>query len=252
MTTFHILNGDCLADSLRHTKINQDFIVCRECLADGNVQSESTDEFRKTRAQFITAAYNISSEEYFSKTVSEFEKLNHLPDNSEICLWFENDLFCQVNMWYIISLLSDQLSHKIFRVFPVIENNDDKWKGFGNADADKLEQAYNSKILFRHEDIDLGKNLWTAYQNNDLVKLKELSKTKSRCFEYLEEVCQAHIERYPSDNSTGRPEKILKEIIKETSGDFETVFSEFTKREGIYGFGDLQIRNIYDKIIRIN
>jgi len=252
LTSYQILNGDCLADSLSLTSINQNFIICRECLADGNVQSESAGEFRKTRAHFISAAYNISSEEYFSKTVSEFEKLNHLPDNSEICLWFENDLFCQVNMWYIISLLINHKAHKIFRVFPVTENNDDKWKGFGNADADKLEKSYNSKIQFSPEDIDLGKNLWTAYRNNDLIKLKELSKTKSPCFEYLEEVCQAHIERYPSDNSPGRPEKVLKEIINGSSGEFETVFSEFTKREGIYGFGDLQIRNIYDKLIGKN
>ena len=30
---------------------------------------------------------------------------------------------------------------------------------------------------------------------------------------------------------------------------FETVFTEFTKREEIYGFGDLQIKTIYDKLI---
>ncbi|MBK9331301.1 MAG: DUF1835 domain-containing protein [Ignavibacteria bacterium] len=251
MPSYHILNGDCLVVLFNQTNINQDIIICRECLIDGNVHADSIADFWKTRAKFIGSAYNISTEEYFSKTVSEFEKLNHLPDNSEICLWFENDLFCQINMWFIISLLAVNPTHKIFRVFPVIENNDDIWKGFGNADIEKLEQAYNSKIQFGPEDIELGKNLWTAYKNSDLVKLKELSKTKSSCFKYLEEVCQAHIDRFPIDKSSGRPEKTIKEIIENTSGEFESVFSEFNRREGIYGLGDLQIKKIYDRLLSI-
>jgi hypothetical protein len=58
----------------------------------------------------------------------------------------------------------------------VIENNTDTWKGFGIANAEKLEQAYYSKIQFTVDDINLGKNLWAAYQNGDLVRLNKLPK----------------------------------------------------------------------------
>jgi hypothetical protein len=247
MTTYHILNGDCLADQLRQTKINQDFIVCRECLIDGNVFADNIADFWTTRAKFIADTYKVSTEEYFSKTVSEFEKLNNLPDNSEVCLWFENDLFCQTNMWFVISMLANHPTLKIFRIFPIIENNADTWKGFGIANAEKLERAYHSKIQLTLKDIELGKNLWTAYQNGDLNKLNELSKKQSDCFEYLEEVCQAHIDRFPSDKTLGRPDKVVKEIIDTNSTEFQVVFSEFSDREGIYGFGDLQVKNIYDR-----
>lgn len=249
MTTHHILNGDCLADQLRQTKINQDFIICRECLIDGNVYADNMADFWAVRAKFIADTYKGSTEEYFNKTVSEFEKLNVLPDNSEICLWFENDLFCQANLWFVILILSNNPTFKIYRVFPVIENKADTWKGFGIANAEKLEQSYHSKILFTPDDIELGRNLWTAYQHGDLDKLNKLAKTKSNCFEYLDEVCQAHIERFPLDKSLGRPEKVVKEIIETKSKEFQIVFSEFTDREGIYGFGDLQIRNIYDRLL---
>jgi hypothetical protein len=30
--------------------------------------------------------------------------------------------------------------------------------------------------------------------------------------------------------------------------DFDTLFSQFSKREGIYGFGDLQVRELLDSI----
>jgi hypothetical protein len=250
MTTYHVINGDCLADQLKQTKINHNFIVCRECLIEGNVQANSIAEFWKSRAEFIAGMYKVTTEDYLNKTVSEFEKLNHLPDHSEVCLWFENDLFCQANMWFVISILANQPTLKIFRIFPVIENKADLWKGFGIATSEKLEQAYDSKIQFTHGDIELGKSLWTAYQNDDLNQLGRLAKSKSDCFKYLEEVCQAHIDRFPTDKSLGRPDKVVKEIIETSSKEFQTVFSEFSNREGIYGFGDLQIKSIYDRLMQ--
>jgi hypothetical protein len=152
-------------------------------------------------------------------------------------------------MWFVLSLLSGKQNLKLYRILPIIENIADTWKGFGIADTKKLEQSFSSKIEFTKTDIELGKNLWTAYQNGDLNKLNKLAKSQSYCFEYLEEVCQAHIDRFPADKSLSRPEKVVKEIIETKSKDFQTVFSEFSDREGIYGFGDLQIRNIYNRLM---
>lgn len=247
MTKIQILNGDCLADQLKQTDIKGEFLVCRECLIDGTLSADNIDEFWTIRAKFISDTYNTNAEEYFQKTVSEFEKLKNLPENSEVHLWFENDLFCQTNMWFVLSFLSDQPNLKLYRIFPTIENVADTWKGFGNADTKKLEQAYTTKVQFKEKDIELGKHLWTAYRKNDLNKLKKLSKTQSACFRYLEEVCQAHIDRFPLDKTLGRPDKVIKEIIETKSKEFQTVFSEFSDIEGIYGFGDLQIKNIYDR-----
>lgn len=250
MAIHHIVNGDCLADQLRQTKINENFIICRECLIEGNVDAHSLSDFWKIRAAFLADTYKISVEEYFSRTVSEFEKLNNLPENSEVCLWFENDLFCQTNMWFVISLLAKYPSISIFRIFPRVDSIADTWKGFGMATPEQLEQAYLSKIKFSSRDIELGVNLWNAYQVDDFEKLKEWSKSKSDCFAFLEEVCQAHIDRFPMGQHLGRPDRAVKEIIDNTSTEFEVVLSAFSEREGIYGFGDLQVRNIYARLMR--
>jgi hypothetical protein len=249
MIVTHILNGDCLADQLRPTKMNQHFIVCRECLIEGDVVAANITEFWEIRARYFADSYSVSNDEYYSKTVNELEKLNNIPDNSEVCLWFENDLFCQVNMWFVISILSNNRTLKVCRIFPVIDDYSDVWKGFGRADVHQLQQAYDSKIQFTSGDIKLGKNLWMAFQNGNLEKLKHLSKSQSNCFGVLDEVCQAHIDRFPEDQSSGRPERLIQELIQTHSTDFNKVFSEFSEREGIYGFGDLQLKTIYDKLM---
>lgn len=247
MKTFHILNGDCLAKQLKETKLNQEFIICRECLINGNISADNLSEFWGVRAEFISDTFG--ADDYFQKVVEELTKIQHLPEGSEVCLWFENDLFCQTNMWFVLSLLSKQSNLKPFRVFPVIENNVDIWKGFGVATSETLEKAYKQRVIFQAQDIELGVKLWEAYQSQDFVKLKKLSKQNSDCFQYLEEVCQAHIDRFPKDNSLGRPESFIKEIIKTQSKDFQKVFTEFSTREAIYGFGDLQVKEIYERLI---
>lgn len=247
MKTFHILNGDCLAKQLKETKLNQDFIICRECLINGNVSADNSTQFWEIRAKFIADTFGV--DDYYQKVVQELAKIQYLPEGSAVCLWFENDLFCQANMWFLLSLLAKQSNLRLFRVFPVIENNVDIWKGFGGATSETLEKAYATKVPFQAQDIELGVKLWEAYQSQDFVKLKELSKQNSDCFQYLEEVCQAHIDRFPKDNSLGRPESVIKEIIKTQSKDFQKVFTEFSTREGIYGFGDLQVKEIYERLI---
>ncbi|ADY51882.1 hypothetical protein Pedsa_1315 [Pseudopedobacter saltans DSM 12145] len=250
MQQYHVLNGDCLAEQLKQTSITPNFIVCRECLVEGNVFANNITDFWKLRTAFITGMYKGSREEYFEKVVNEIEKLNHLPQYSEVCLWFEDDLFCQVNLWFVITVLSEHPTLKIFRVFPAIERPVDIWKGFGIANAEKLEQAYNAKVQLEGKDIELGKCLWESYQNNDFNRLEALSKHRTNGFAYLEEVCRAHIDRFPLGKNLSRPQQVIKEIISTGVRDFSSVFSEFSKREGIYGLGDLQVKRLYDFVLK--
>lgn len=97
--------------------------------------------------------------------------------------------------------------------------------------------------------MQLGQSLWTAYKNNDLEELTNLSRKQYRAFPYLQEVITAHVDRFPKDDK-GRPERVIEDITKNISTDFHEVFREFWKRESIYGFGDTQVKSLYDKVMR--
>lgn len=241
---YHILNGDSLAKIFAQTTIRGNRIVCRECLIDGPLSGDNLLQFWAARASYISSTYNFTDENYMRDVAAEFEKIINLPDESEICLWFENDLFCQANMWFILSLIaSSSKQYNVFRVYPVINNIYDNWKGFGISTADLLEQSYRNKVLFTQSDLKLGNDIWSAYKAGNFNKLHELSRTKSVCFQYLEEVCVAHIDRFPSDGTLGRPEKLVSQLLQSTHN-FNELFAEFSEIEGIYGFGDLQVKNI--------
>ncbi|MDP9957643.1 hypothetical protein J2X97_003312 [Epilithonimonas hungarica] len=237
---FHITNGDYLAEDLKKTSIEGKIIVCREALISGNLKAESLEEFWEIRAKSISEDYNISKESYYEKSVSEFERILNIPEGSEVNLWFENDLFCQVNLWFCISLISKVNNLKIYRVFPkeIVENH---WKGFSDSEGSDLEESLKSKVLFDKNDIELAQNLWKAYQNNDIDYLKQLSEDQSDCFHFLKEVTEAYINI--------KPENFIKNQIENGLTDFDSVLKKFQQELGIFGFGDLQVKKIYDKVL---
>ncbi|MCW3116105.1 MAG: hypothetical protein JWM28_187 [Chitinophagaceae bacterium] len=245
---YNILNGDSLAYSFSDTKIEGDVMVVREGLIDGDLSGDNLHDFWQSRAKYM----GLTKTEYHNNFVKEFEKIMNAPDNSAFNLWFEYDLFCQVNMWFVISIINSlPIKKKVFAVYTSFLDKTNKqfWNGFGLANPDELKVCYANKIPLSEADINLGKDLWKAYKNDNLKELANLSKNQSLAFPYLQEVVKAHVDRFPKDGTKGRPEKVIEDITKNISTDFHTVFKEFWNRESIYGFGDIQLKSLYDKVM---
>ncbi|MFV1883793.1 MAG: DUF1835 domain-containing protein [Balneola sp.] len=236
----HILNGDALLEQFPED-LSGERIVLRECLVDGNVKGENLKELYEVRAGFL----GISEEEYENHTVSEFKKIEAIPNDFEINLWFEDDLFYQVNFWFAAHLLSESENRSpVFLVRPKVHTQ----YGFGAYSSDELEELYNNRQEIIH--LKDFQTLWKHYQENSIEELTKLSKELSFDFPFLADAVKAHIERIPDETSEGRPKESIRKIIKELdSVEFGPVFREFCKRESIYGFGDLQVKRMFDEIL---
>lgn len=243
--TFHILNGDALLDKFPADILTGEIIIARECLIDGPVTGETFEDFCSTRANFIHETYEEETDAYFNDVASEFARIKAIPAGSEVNFWFEDDLFCQINFWFCISLLEPVLdSIKAYIVKPNVNVQEPDWRGFGMMDHHLLAGAYQNKQQLSLSDLNLFNNLWTAYQKNDRAALATLSAVKSDQFPFLEMVVQAQLDR-----ANGRPQHVLKDIMKEKqTADFAIIFREFSKREGIYGFGDWQVQKLLEEI----
>ena len=248
---YHILNGEALTDRFIETGINGEIIITRECLVDGNLEGDSLQDFFHTRAKYLAEEPCENEQDYFAWVVNEFEKIMRSPADSEFNLWFGYDLFCRANMWFILSLLYDmEIKKDVYIVYPSYLAEADRWKDFGGATPADLQKCFSGRTRLDENDIELGKNLWIAFKKNDFNTLQQLAAQAPLAFPYLQEVCNAHIERFPENGGKSRPEKIIEDIIVHTSPKFSIVFPEFFKREGIYGFGDTQVKKIYDKVMQ--
>ncbi len=245
---YNILNGDSLAHSFPDTKIEGEIIVVREAFIDGALSGDNLDEFWQSRAKSM----GLTTTEYNNTVVKEFEKIIHAPDNAEFNLWFEYDLFCQVNLWFVLSIIDGlSIKKKVFAVYTTYLDKTSQlfWNGFGPANSAELTICYANRIPLSEADINFGHQLWKAYKNGKLEELTILSRNRYFAFPYLQEVVRAHVDCFPKDGTKGRPEKVIEDITRNISTEFQKVCKEFWKREGIYGFGDTQIKSIYNKVM---
>lgn len=240
---YHILNGDALRQQLPED-MEGEIIVFRECLVDGPVKADNTEKLFAIRAPFIAEFYgDYTEKDYFHDSASELKKIPAIEDGSTVNLWFEDDLFCQVNFWYAIDLLSE----KHVELFLVRPESHSRY-GFGKYNPEELPGLSDQRILINNPEQIAA--LWKAYQDEDIVSLTRLAEELKESFPFIYHAVQAHLQRIPGNGSEGRPIETLRKIIKELGDEpFGPVFRKFSKREAIYGFGDLQVKRMYDQIL---
>ena len=243
---YHILNGDSLKERFPD-KIEGELIVARECLVDGNVEERDLSELYRSRAQFISENYEgYKVKDYYGTTVPEFHKIQNITEDSDINLWFEDDLFCQVNLWFVLNLIYE--NYKNQQVFLVRPKTNYEYN-FGAMNSEELLNEFWNKINIELFELKELSKLWRLYQQNDCDEMIRIAERLNNRFPFLIDAIGAHRDRLPQDGDLGRPTQTLMQIIDELNTvEFGPVFKEFNKREGIYGFGDLQLKRMLDEI----
>lgn len=243
MNTYHILNGDALKDQFPANEIDGEIIVAREGMVDGPVNAGSLKDLFELRDKFISETYGLN--DYAERAIPELSKITSI-ENGEVNLWFEDDLFCQTNLWFVCSLIY-QKDVKVFLIRP----NTSLAYGFGGLDSKGLINAFQGRKSLTPIQVNQLALLWFAYRNDDIERLLKLGVQTHADFPFIMRAIEAHFDR----NSEGpnHPERIIEKIIAENSTtDFGIVFREFQKRAPIFGFGDLQFRRIFDRVINSN
>jgi len=241
----HILNGDALKTQFPMEKGH--LIICRECLIDGNIKGDSLMEFWDNRASFIEKSQGRKAGLRYNDTVlPQFQKILLLSPNEVVNLWFGDDLFCQMNLCFIIYLL-DIIGHRD-NIY-LVKAQRDNWQEFGSMSPDELVTAYENRQAMTASEFQLMLACWEAFQKNDLAQLQTLAATKTTNFPLLKEVLQAHIDRFPTDGQLGKPQQQLIAIQEQLqTDDFGAIFKQFTQDAGIYGFGDTQVKTMWEEL----
>jgi len=95
----NICGGDCLKELLEKN-FQQPFIAFREAMNEGPLPVTLFDDhFLSERAKF----HKTSKSDYVKHMQAYISAINNLKENEEICLWFGEDLFCQINMLVVLA-----------------------------------------------------------------------------------------------------------------------------------------------------
>lgn len=245
----HITNGDSLTNRLKSLELKGDIITWREMLCEGktltNVGSET---FWKTRFEFLNKNYKVSKQWFVEKTLKEYRSLCNHKQQDQIVLWFEYDLFCQINMLAVISWLKTHRKYaQISLVCSGDEDETDKMYGLNELTDEQLLQLFENRTILKQDDIEYADYVWQLYCSDNPIRLENLTDFKNYQFDYLSEAIKAHLKRFPTiKNGLNEIENhILQLTLDKQPKTKRELLSTVLSDQGVYGFGDTQ----YERII---
>ena len=245
----HITNGDVLTQMLKELNVEGDYLTWQEMLCEGPTEIKiDTPSFYNKRKIFLNKFYDIEINE--DEYISEIQKLNHLESYTEIVLWFEYDLFCHINLVAVISLLEQKHANlPLYLVCSGRVKGEKNLKGLSELSNGQLLYHYNNKVRLTPEDIEIAVSVWKTYCGKDHNLLKNYIVQKSS-YKYLTNCLKAHLERFPELKSglDILEENILNIIKDKNIKTRNHLLGYALNYQGFYGFSDMQISRIIDKL----
>lgn len=239
----HVLNGDALLERFP-AAIPGLRIVAREALSEGPLGGNTLKAFFDGRATYLNEKYGTPSSFYYQQTVTEFQRLQGIDKDARVFLWFEDDVFCQLNCWFVTYLLVH--SGHSGSCFVVRPPNHTPYS-FGGLDEGALLNCFRSKPL--PLDTIAVAQLWQKLSTGDLNAATQCAAILPKEYHFLQSALQAYLEAFPGKGQPGRPKSTLIRIVADLkTSDFSSVFHEFSNREPIYGYSDLQVMQLLNQL----
>lgn len=249
-TTLHILNGEALLDSFHKSGVNGSVVVWNEVLVEGPVRGEfGTEQFLDHREEFIRNEYG--DEDYAIKFRAPFSLLQDFSNYDEIVLWFEYDLFCQVNMIAALGWLSKQQDlPPVGLVCPGSFPGYEPFSGLGQLSPEELTTLYEPRKRLSGDDLDFALRAWECYSSADPEAITGLLASGfPDSFPFLKRSFELHLRRFP-DIKTGLNyhEEQICELMNEGITEQKDIMRTLLNENLEWGFGDLQYEKEIENI----
>ena len=250
----HILNGDSTYGIFKQTSIPGDVVVWREMLCEGNVVKDvGSDPFWKERYSYFEKELGVEKLEYFDKTVKKLIQLQDVAGYSEIVLWFEYDLFCQINLLALCTYLLKSYRKDIcyFLVCTGKEKGKSQLQTLADYSPKEYENLYQNKRKIVRNHLLFAQNAWEVYAENDINKLKAFDFNQSKKFIYLQAAIDQHLLRFKDENGLSQIDHKILSLIDSGIYNEKELIKEllyWQKEQTVYGFGDVQYENYIKKL----
>jgi hypothetical protein len=248
----HVLNGDSTAQTLKQSGLAGEHLVWKEALVWGPTPATvDLSEWCRLRAQFLAGANAMDARQCFEDLRQQEEVLKTLAKHDEVVLWFEFDLFCQLNLIYVLgklcgqNLVSTKLSLICIGTFPGIRD----FRGLGQLTAEQLVSLFPGRQPVTVRQTELAWRAWNTCCSSNPQEIEMLLAQETTPLPFLGPALRLHLRRFPSvRNGLGHMEQMALEFIARGVNRFPELFSEWGAAEPGYGLGDAQL---WDVLIRL-
>ncbi|MDX1811917.1 MAG: DUF1835 domain-containing protein [Gammaproteobacteria bacterium] len=195
--TLHITNGDCALNLMQEAGIPGTIIAWRDVLHEGPVPfGMSLPELSEVRAKFIASRGWEEAQDVRTAFKERDERIANFRDYDQLVLWFEHDLYDQLQIIQILSYLATQDLHK----FPINMICTEAYLGMQSPEGIKALVSDIEPVSF--EMITVATTAWQVFTLNTPLEWYNLLQTNTESLPFLKDAIIRLLQEYP-DLKTG-------------------------------------------------
>lgn len=208
----HITNGQSAIELLKAYEIEGEFLAWDDVLYEGPVPAGlDLEELSNTRAQFISMCGWASLEEAKRRFLKRDETLKNAIKVQEIIIWSSVELYDQLQLLQVLSLLYEQNLKEIDVSIVFIDTL------FCSRDVSK---AKTLELFFQRRPIDikqldLAHNIWDAFRSKTPHKFEFYLDVDLECLPFLKNAILRLMQEYPyTENGLSKTQQQILEAIE--------------------------------------
>lgn len=245
----HLTNGESAAGSLRRSGLPGRVISWQDVLHEGPVPAGLTLEgMSEVRARFL-AHSNAGS---FPVVSAEFaERDRALRSARHVVLWFEHDLYDQLQLLQILAALSGEPAIAADMICINAFSGVVPFHGLGQLTPLQLASLWPKRQPVTAEQCSLGARAWQAFTSPDPSAVRLLLTTDLGVLPFLGNALRRLLDEYPAPPSgLGRTERQLLQAIARGVRSFAELFRANAAAEEAGFMGDTTVQSRLEALIR--
>jgi hypothetical protein len=235
----HVTNGDSTVQTMRLAHMSGDIVAWRDILHEGPVPALAPAELRGVRAQFLGTLGPDAAAAVEADLLARDERLGAALEAEErVVLWFEHDLYDQLQLLQILAGLPDRpVGVELICVgsFP----GRPRFAGLGELEPDELASLWPVRTPVVNEHVRAARAAWDVFRAPDPRGLARAATTPDERLPFVAPALRRLLEELPgARDGLSRTERQLLAAVAAGARTPERAFLDAAAQEEAPFLGD--------------
>jgi hypothetical protein len=240
----HITNGESVTGTFRQVRFPGTYLAWNDVLHDGPVpRTGSLGELSEVRAQALASFGWGDPEKLRAGLANRDRTLQDFRKHQEVVLWFEHDLYDQLQLLQLLDWFEQQDLEGINLDLVQIDSYPGvrPFYGLGQLSGPQLARLFPMRKRVTHAQRSIATEAWRAFRAEDPTDLVAISKQKFDEMPFLAAALARFLEEYPgTSDGLSRTERQVLQAAAAGKHKKADIYMESRKHEDV-PWGDLSV-----------
>jgi hypothetical protein len=244
----HVANGTSTTATIQAASLPGRSSIWADVLHDGPVPGGlSDDALLEVRARHLAATPGVSPDQATNELRRWRAAIAAGDPFDELVLWYEHDLFDQLNLIQLLSWLAalpggaPRTTLISINTFP----GHDHFKGLGELTPSELASLFGARQRVVESQFALAQTSWQAFRSSDPRSIEQLLDGDTSALPFLAAALRRHLEEFPwTADGLSRTERRLLELLATGPAGLGAIFRRMHDRETAFYIADLSFLDV--------